>query len=75
MLLWPVISIGGVRKFLESWMNGAGEMHLQVVALLSDVLECRREIAPDPLSDLFSANAACRRVDRQAVAAYPVRGL
>jgi len=35
MLLWPVISIGGVRKFLESWMNGAGKMHPLVVAARS----------------------------------------
>ena len=78
MLLWPVITIGGVRKFLESWVNGAGKMHPQVLALLSDVFESRSEIAPDPLPDLFLANAACRqgcrRVDRQSVAAYPVRG-
>ena len=55
-------------------MNGAGEMHRQVLALLSDVFERRGEILPDPLCDLFLANAACRRVDRQAVAAYPVPG-
>ena len=55
-------------------MNGAGEMHPQVLALLSDVFERRSEIAPDALSDQLLANVARRRVDRQAAAAYPVRG-
>jgi hypothetical protein len=59
-------------------MNGAGKMHPQVLALRSDVFERRSEIAPDALSDQLLANVARRRarrrVDRQAVAAYPVRG-
>jgi hypothetical protein len=34
-------------------MNGAGKMHPQVLALLSDVFERRSEIPPYPLSDLL----------------------
>ena len=49
MLLWPVIGSGGIRKGLESWVNGARKTHPQVLALLSDVFERHGEIAPDPL--------------------------
>jgi hypothetical protein len=63
MLLWPVISIVGVGKFLESWMNGAGKMHPQVLALLSDVFARRSEIPPDPLESRPPPVAGCSRRD------------
>jgi hypothetical protein len=43
--LWEL----GTWDRTESWMNGAGKMHPQVLAPLSDVFERRGEIAPDPL--------------------------